>query len=200
MVFQETDEPPAAPKYDTPIVGAVAKTKDKSASDLAVELRSLGHQQLAFGNAAAIKANAGRMGICLTRTVAPFTLGYVGKPKGLKQIAFERSFWTREEIRIKRGGVKSEELRLKIGTCTDFIKEISQLQHMAEELGVEVRMTPKAHPELAGRGIEYIWGYAKLVFRKENTSCDKEKTTKLWEHIESALGKLDVQRVRKYRC
>jgi hypothetical protein len=28
-------------------------------------------------------------------------------------------------------------------------------------------MTPKVHPEIAGVGIEYDWGYAKLKYRKE---------------------------------
>jgi hypothetical protein len=189
----ETDAPPAtdpdAPRYDTPLAGAKEKTKDKSSAELAVELVSLGHQQLAYGNAETIRANAARIGeIYLTRTFVQIKQGYVEKPKGLKQIAFESGFWTQEELRKKRGGPKAEALRLKIGACTDFVEEISQLQYISQELGVEVRMTPKAHPELAGQGIEYsCWGYAKLIFsnypklifRKDNTSCDKDRTTKL---------------------
>ena len=34
------------------------------------------------------------------------------------------------------------------------------------ELGIEMIQTPKCHPELAGRGIEYDWGRAKYHFRR----------------------------------
>jgi hypothetical protein len=36
-----------------------------------------------------------------------------------------------------------------------------------EELGGNCRMTPKVHPAIAGAGIKYDWGYAKLKYRKE---------------------------------
>ena len=31
-----------------------------------------------------------------------------------------------------------------------------------------LQMSPKCHPELAGHGIEYAWGAAKLRFRRDN--------------------------------
>ena len=52
--------------------------------------------------------------------------------------------------------------------CDDFKAEKSQMQYVLEELlNVELRMTPKCHPEIAGQGIEYAWGYAKLRFRQK---------------------------------
>ena len=46
----------------------------------------------------------------------------------------------------------------------DFKNEKCEVETTLNELGVEVRFTPKAHCELAGRGIEYIWGVSKKYF------------------------------------
>ena len=51
--------------------------------------------------------------------------------------------------------------------CSDFKNEQTQLQYILTLLGVDLRLTPKYHPEIAGIGIEYAWGYAKLRFRRE---------------------------------
>ena len=51
--------------------------------------------------------------------------------------------------------------------CDDFKNEKGQMQFVLEDkLNVKLRMTPKCHPEIAGQGIEYAWGYAKLRFRQ----------------------------------
>ena len=42
--------------------------------------------------------------------------------------------------------VKDEAIRTKLNTCKDFVTELSQMQFIAKQLGVEVTMTPKAHP------------------------------------------------------
>ena len=52
-------------------------------------------------------------------------------------------------------------LRHIMGMCHDFLNEEGMLQHIANHLGVIVIVTPKCHAELAGEGIEYIWGKAK---------------------------------------
>jgi hypothetical protein len=89
--------------------------------------------------------------------------------------------------------------RNAVGACSDFQNETSQLQHIATKLGVGVTMTPKAHAELAGQGIEYSWGYAKLKFRQSNTSQDQAK--KLRANVMNALSTTDcitTTRVRKF--
>jgi hypothetical protein len=41
------------------------------------------------------------------------------------------------------------------------------LKYVVEDLlGCHMKLTPKCHPEIAGRGVEYAWGYSKLRFRK----------------------------------
>ena len=44
----------------------------------------------------------------------------------------------------------------------DFQNEKTLLQLHGEKFGVTVDRTPKCHPEIAGEGIEYGWGLAKL--------------------------------------
>jgi hypothetical protein len=52
-----------------------------------------------------------------------------------------------------------------MGMCHDFLNEEGMLQHIANCLGVKVMLTPKCHAELAGSGIEYLWGQAKGTYR-----------------------------------
>ena len=111
--------------------------------------------------------------------------GYVGKPKGALQIACERGFvgldgklvngkqatldggYTIDPVTKKRK-IKDIETSLQaiLGNCHDFKTEKTRLAKTLENLGVLLRVTPKCHPEIAGIGIEYAWGYAKMVFRK----------------------------------
>ena len=45
--------------------------------------------------------------------------------------------------------------------------ETTQLMFILDLLNVRLILTPKGHPEIAGRGVEYCWGYAKLRFRRD---------------------------------
>jgi len=44
----------------------------------------------------------------------------------------------------------------------NLFQEIFQVEAIAENRGVIIKATPKYHCELAGEGIEYSWGFAKL--------------------------------------
>ncbi len=50
---------------------------------------------------------------------------------------------------------------------------------MLTELGIGMEQTPRCHPELAGRGIEYCWGKAKLEFRRNNDFNPQNERTEL---------------------
>ena len=132
-----------------------------------------------------LKQNAKSKNIHLKKTVQEKVEGYVGKAKGLKQIAWERGFWTRAQLQV-RGGIKDEVIRAKIQECSDFANEVLQLQHIASKLSLAVVMTPKAHLELAGQGIEYSWGYSKFTFRRKNVGGDKAKN--LEANIKQAIS------------
>ena len=51
--------------------------------------------------------------------------------------------------------------------CSDFKNEISQMMFILNLLETRLLLTPKCHPEIAGRGVEYTWGYSKLRFRQD---------------------------------
>ena len=87
---------PGMPQYDTPDPVGLAKTKKKNVDELKAELIRKGHSNLALGRAELIRDHARRKGIELERVECPMILGYVGKAKGLKQIAFERGLFPRE--------------------------------------------------------------------------------------------------------
>ena len=53
-----------------------------------------------------------------------------------------------------------------IGRCTDFTKEENIHKSHCKSMGVECDRSTKFHPEVAGEGIEYIWGNAKMFFRR----------------------------------
>ena len=49
------------------------------------------------------------------------------------------------------------------------------LQHIGNELGINVDRTPKCHPEMAGEGIEYSWGCGKNHYRALPIADKKSK-------------------------
>ena len=53
-----------------------------------------------------------------------------------------------------------------LSNCNDFKNEKSAVQDMMLKRGGDCFFNPKCYPELAGEGIEYIWGRAKARYRK----------------------------------
>jgi hypothetical protein len=89
-------------------------------------------------------------------------------------------------------------LRKILSNCEDFKLEKSKLACLVEELGGNCRMTPKVHPEIAGVGIEYDWGYAKLKYRKE---INDGIASHLERNVKQALDPeetLTLKRTRKF--
>jgi hypothetical protein len=207
-IFDESDDPPfcdpTMPRLDLIKPGAVPKVTALNNNEIKAALLQRGLHQAANGKRDVLVANARRAGIDVTKLAyskADIIEGYVGKAKGLKQIAIERGFFSKARMMLSSrdpGFVNSDNLRKIVGACTDFKNETSQLQHIANKLGVAVIMTPKAHAELAGQGIEYSWGYAKLYFRRHNTTGDQAK--KLERNIRNALSddNMTKTRVRKF--
>ena len=73
---------------------------------------------------------------------------------------------------------KKFNMRIILGGCSDFNDELAQIAYMLKEIGgATVTFTPICHPELAGEGIEYIWGKSKRSFRKQRSGMDMNKIT-----------------------
>jgi hypothetical protein len=66
-------------------------------------------------------------------------------------------------------------LKYLLGNCTDFEEEETMLQLMGTKMGVLVDRTPKCHPELAGKGIEYPGAVQRTVIANFQFPKKKEK-------------------------
>ena len=99
------------------------------------------------------------------RKLVVTTEGYIGKPKGMRQICKERGLY--------KSSMNKQALQDALNGCHDFKTEPSALQKRLLDDGHILLMSPKAHPELAGVGIEYMWGFCKMVYRRSNDCVSK---------------------------
>jgi hypothetical protein len=121
--------------------------------------------------------------IAVSKNVEKIKEGWVGKPKGLLQVLWERGLidtginvkdYTLTGKKDALGTVdNSTNLRHLMGMCSDFLNEEGMMQHIAKNIGVTVLLTPKCHAELAGEGVEYLWACAKGAYR--NMSLQEKK-------------------------
>ena len=62
---------------------------------------------------------------------------------------------------------------------------------------IEILFTLKAHCEIAGRGIEYIWGIAKVSFRKDNAKLQTSKrVTSLNTRVRKSIFEIPLKMIR----
>ena len=134
--------------------------------------------------------------------------GYIDKPKGMKQIAWERGHY-KPESEGKMHGKKVDpddentdptlSLPHVLSNCWDFAHEKTALTCLVESRGHILRMCVKGHPELAGVGIEYSWGKAKQKFRRD---VNDRVAAHLHTNIVTCFSRLEkflpVSRVRKF--
>jgi len=151
------------------------KVKKLTIAELRMKLNEIG--VISFGrrlrkDLADLAANHGISDtISSERTVVE---GWVGKPKGMFQVAWERGWIDPAQVSkyqveapCDAFGVEDTSFSLKeiLSNCDVFMNEIPQLQHIIESLGGFCQMSPKYHPEIAGEGIENLWGFIKKVYR-----------------------------------
>ena len=112
--------------------------------------------------------------------------GFIGQPKGGKQLLRERGLWHRgmswtgkkdtygvpETVDID-GVARSTCAKDVLAACWDYQNETSELEQMVTDLGHRAMFTPKGHCELAGEGIEYDWGVASRWKRKNGRDEDQ---------------------------
>ena len=133
-------------------------------------------------------------GISLEKTHLKVLPGWVGEPKGLLQVLFERGlidpakydpvqrrgrqkqFYTVDGRKDSFGNVMEEtSLRRILGKCPDFIREETLLQFHGKAMGTIVDHSPIAHPEVAGEGVECDWGFSKLFYRRHPLAVKRSK-------------------------
>ena len=143
--------------------------------------------------------------------------GYVGRPKGLKQVLWERGLHVDGMIgTIEKDDKKGRDQSLSmthvssehdcarlthgvvqvLANCWDFATELTAFQELMISHGHLAEMSPKCHPELAGVGVEYSWGKSKMYFRRHTDHIAKH----LHANIEESMAPniLTLLRVRRY--
>ena len=123
----------------------------------------------------------------IKKTIQIIEEGWCNKPKGALQVLYERGFIDPLCDAIKTYTMKGKKqpdgshdettsINHLMSIQPDFQDQETLLMFYGRQLGVIVDRTPKCHPELAGEGIEYAWGAAKLYYRKQPL---KDKRNKL---------------------
>ena len=83
-------------------------------------------------------------------TLYTHTTGYVGSPKGAKQMLWELGHW--------QPGLTLACCRRILKQLPDFKLETSELSNLWRNRGHGFELGVKCHPEMAGCGVEYCWG------------------------------------------
>ena len=209
MVFAPDDPPPFyaldTPKHDT-LTGETKQRKKKKQK----KQGNLGRQMGVVVAAAEEEEEEGGEEEAVVKS------GYVGKPKGLLDVLFERGLldpqllqggkagnptqYTKEPKIIDGIPDESRSLVSMLARCADFQNEPTAMQELTEALGHVQEKTPKKHPEIAGRGIEYCWGKSKVHFRHSNNYSSN--ATNLEARVKESMNTADVLtlgRVRKFQ-
>jgi hypothetical protein len=160
-----------------------------------------------IGNVKQLQAQCKGLDLPTTSTEDNIIEGWVGKPKGSLQILYERGWidpndWKQYTNKGKMSDMgilmKDTSLNLILQQQPDFLNELTLLQHHGKQMGVKIERSPKCHPELAGEGIEYAWGFAKVYYRYQPLyrKSNKQKFRQLVDECLSSTH-LTLSRIRK---
>ena len=128
-----------------------------------------------------VKAQSPPVSITTTTKSKIAIKGWIDKTKGLRQVLWERGWIEKNKLRMYQKLAVDDEgeeiikyslLRLT-EQCLGFVNEVTEMEIMAERIGVLVICTTKYHAKLAGKGVEYSWGIAKCKLRNLNI-CEDE--------------------------
>ena len=130
--------------------------------------------------------------------------GWVGKPKGMLQLCYERGLingfeysgmdlWRMNVIHSKTSDGPDSDITVKgladlLDDCSDFKNEKTMLEYIGEKCNIVMVMSPKCHPEIAGEAIEMIWGIAKVRFRRIPLS-DRKTGDAFRQQVEKQLSR-----------
>ena len=194
MVFKEENLPPwyapNTPKEDTPTgVMVPKKCKKKERKTKTAQLMTGGQVQSPAEEV----------------LVPGMTAGYVDKAKGFKDVLFERGLLNPANLGAYSihgtkgaGGVVDESTSLLslMAKCEDFKTETTAMHELMAVLGIGMEQSPKGHPELAGRGMEYCWGKSKYEHRKHNNFVSSKENFE--KRVMAALGSVTLKRSRAF--
>jgi hypothetical protein len=212
MVFHDGDRGPfwlsdaerAKRKYDN-----VLGRKDKKKLTVAELKKMFTDKGLgANGLLADLQQRAQNHNLPIEKEVDIVEEGWVGKPKGMLQVLWERGFidpekgWNDYTLRGKKDNFGSviftTSVKSLMESLLDFLEEETLLQYHGRLIGVIVDRTPICHPELAGEGIEYCWACSKGFYRRLRLK-EKRGKANFKKSVREALSRdnLEISTVRK---
>ena len=166
----------------------VGKTKEDLVRELNVnQIQKIDSQKMKMPE---LQILAEDRGISLQKPKVITKQGWLGAPKGLLQVLWERG-WIDEEIwqeyrRLATDGngepIEDLSLSVLMASCLDFANEVTELQAVGREMKIEVLLTPKYHCEMAGEGIEFAWGVAKAKYRSKLLLAEKKQVSGFHRH------------------
>ena len=166
------------------------------------------------GNLDEVQKLATNLNIPTKTTSKKILEGWVGKPKGMMQVLWERGFLnpsksSNELMRLYRfkkdkqtkQDIPGSSLIEIIENLPDFKTELTLLQYRASQLGVTVECSPKFHPEIAGEGVEFCWALGKNTYRTHGVEekRTKSKYLQLVKKCTCSETVITMQEVRKFR-
>ncbi len=129
--------------------------------------------------------------------------GWVGKPKGMLQVLWERGFidpakgWNDYTLNGKSDNFGNIICATSVKSLTqsllDFLEEETLLQYHGRLIGVLVDRTPICHPELAGEGIEYCWACSKGFYRWRLPLKSKKGKENFKKSVRQALSQKNLK-------
>jgi hypothetical protein len=182
--------------------GVAPKPRNKTKKDLAAELSVPGLVlDPSKFRLEKLQEMASAQNIPLQKIIPNIEAGWVGKQKGLLQVLWERGWIDDSRLddyaimkKDETGAVDEEfSLHCLMESCLDFANETTELQSMGEKMGVRVISTTKFHAEMAGEGIEYLWGVAKSWYRSKPLHLKSKKAS----FLELVRGCLDPNLITK---
>jgi hypothetical protein len=225
LVFTEQDFGPvhmkknqnrADRKYDREIG---RKRKRKSKNQLMKELiETKGYNPTRQYTRKQIEQTATEFGMDLDEEVGEVLEGWIGKPKGMYQILWERGWIdaTKRFSDYSNDGKTYEKdengeimplylplcLRYLLSQCSDFKCEVTALEDLAARLStasstVRIKYTPKYHCEIAGEGIEYAWGLSKRFYRALPLTR-KRGIANFRRSVRESVDAVTIENVRKF--
>ena len=206
--FYLSDDEKIKQKYDEKT--GKTKTRELTKAELKPKLIQAGVAD-PRGSKKQLQEHCQRLNLPISELVPVVMEGWNMKPKGALQVLYERGWIDVSKVMLyTANGVKDVRLAQNDVTgCSfsikslmklqsDFINEVTLLQHHIQKLGASVDRSPKCHPELAGEGIEYVWALAKLRYRRApmNKKRNKENFIKLVRECTNSFDALNICRIR----
>ena len=192
-------------RTDRPTGTTIKRFRNKA--DLQKDLAATGVS--AKGSKDELQALCKNKNVPIEEEIAGVEEGWVGKPKGMLQILWERGFIDPEKTNkadYTLSGKKDAygniilqtSLKHLMSLQIDFIEEETLLQYHGRLLGIKIERTPKCHPEIAGEGVEYDWGCSKGCYRRLPMS-DKRSKNKFRESVRKCMDRDEVLTIARRR-